>query len=351
MVHSLRSDNAEYEAWLRGQCDVVEKDLEHKHERMRKDPFVFLRATYFRWSKCIERLCPELADAPKTLSVGDTHVENFGTWRDAEGRLVWGINDFDEASAIAYSFDLVRLAASARLSPKINVGNREAAAAILSGYRAGLDGPRPVLLEELETWMGSYLSYTGELRRKYWTELEGYPDATPPPAVRRSLESCLPDGASVLRFASRVKGGGGLGRPRYLVIAMWRGGRIVREAKALVPSAWDWAHGTVASPRCLELATGRFRSPDPFLRVTDGFIIRRIAPDSRKIELSDEAGAELNLKMLRIMGFDLGAIHAAEPDVSERIRRDLDGRQDEWLHTAAKAAVTAVEQDFAEWTR
>jgi uncharacterized protein (DUF2252 family) len=24
-------------------------------------------------------------------------VENFGAWRDVEGRLIWGINDFDEA--------------------------------------------------------------------------------------------------------------------------------------------------------------------------------------------------------------------------------------------------------------
>jgi len=31
------------------------------------------------------------------LAVGDLHVENFGTWRDAEGRLIWGVNDFDEA--------------------------------------------------------------------------------------------------------------------------------------------------------------------------------------------------------------------------------------------------------------
>ena len=29
-------------------------------------------------------------DAPQVLSVGDLHLENFGTWRDADGRLVWG---------------------------------------------------------------------------------------------------------------------------------------------------------------------------------------------------------------------------------------------------------------------
>jgi hypothetical protein len=37
----------------------------------------------------------------------------------------------------------------------------------------------------------------------------------------------------------RVKGGGSLGRARYVAIAEWRGGHILREAKAIVPSAWD----------------------------------------------------------------------------------------------------------------
>jgi Uncharacterized protein conserved in bacteria (DUF2252) len=83
---------------------------------MASDPFVFLRATFFRWVKRIETLLPELAEAPSVLSVGDIHLENFGTWRDSEGRLVWGVNDFDEAAAIPYPFDLVRLAASIRLA-------------------------------------------------------------------------------------------------------------------------------------------------------------------------------------------------------------------------------------------
>ena len=47
------------------------------------------------------------------LCVGDLHVENFGVWRDAEGRLVWGVNDFDEACEAAFAGDLVRLLASA----------------------------------------------------------------------------------------------------------------------------------------------------------------------------------------------------------------------------------------------
>ena len=47
------------------------------------------------------------------LAVGDIHLENFGTWRDADGRLVWGVNDFDEAAEMPYVLDLIRLATSA----------------------------------------------------------------------------------------------------------------------------------------------------------------------------------------------------------------------------------------------
>ena len=47
--------------------------------------------------------CPELTSATKVLSVGDLHFENFGTWRDKEGRLAWGINDFDEAFELSYT--------------------------------------------------------------------------------------------------------------------------------------------------------------------------------------------------------------------------------------------------------
>jgi hypothetical protein len=62
-----------------------------------------------------------------------------------------------------------------------------------------------------------------------------------------------------------VKGTGGLGCPRFVAIAKWRGGRVVREAKALVPSAWEWAHNTFsAKSRFLDLAKDQFRSADLF---------------------------------------------------------------------------------------
>jgi uncharacterized protein (DUF2252 family) len=86
----VRESTIKYEAWLRQQLasDLVEKDLERKHDMMKQDAFVFLRATYWRWAEIICELCPELSSAPHVLGVGDIHVENFGTWRDVDGRLI-----------------------------------------------------------------------------------------------------------------------------------------------------------------------------------------------------------------------------------------------------------------------
>ena len=72
-------------------------------KKMADGAFQFLRATYWRWARSIYRVCPDLKERADVLAVGDVHVENFGTWRDAEGRLVWGMNDFDEAARMPYT--------------------------------------------------------------------------------------------------------------------------------------------------------------------------------------------------------------------------------------------------------
>src|SRR5438445_5345090 len=100
--------------------------------------FPFLRATFYRWMQRWPEVCPELAKAPAVLAVGDLHVENFGTWRDIEGRLIWGVNDFDEAYPMAYTNDLVRLAVSAHLAARtahLAVKTEDACDVILDGYR------------------------------------------------------------------------------------------------------------------------------------------------------------------------------------------------------------------------
>ncbi|KNB50828.1 DUF2252 domain-containing protein [Streptomyces caatingaensis] len=46
---------------------------------------------------------------------GDLHAENFGTYMDANGRLVFNVNDFDEAYVGPFLWDLKRFAASVAL--------------------------------------------------------------------------------------------------------------------------------------------------------------------------------------------------------------------------------------------
>jgi len=105
---------------------------------------------------------------------------------------------------------------------------------------------------------------------KFWKEVAGYPKAVPLRKIADALIASLPEDAEDVRFCSRVKGGGSLGRPRFVAIAFWRGGQVLREAKALVPSAWTWAHGGKSQTSSfLDLANGKYRAPDPFLKVSD----------------------------------------------------------------------------------
>src|SRR6266576_38989 len=134
---------ARYEAWLAERVPLVKADLAHKHRAMRAGIFPFLRATFYRWATRWRALAGDVAAAPTVLAVGDLHVENFGTWRDAEGRLVWGVNDFDEAWPLPYTSDLVRLATSALVAREyhdLEIDGKEAVGAILGGFRVALEG-------------------------------------------------------------------------------------------------------------------------------------------------------------------------------------------------------------------
>src|SRR5262245_7400356 len=160
-----------YEDWLQRQLkgDVVKSDLARKHEKMKEDPWVFLRATYWRWAETILDVCPDLAGAPEVLAIGDAHLEHFGTWRDVDGRLAWGVNDFDEAAPMPYTLDLVRLAASALLAGgQRHVTAESICAGILEGYADGLRDPRPIVLDRDYGWLREKVIVSEKARAKFW---------------------------------------------------------------------------------------------------------------------------------------------------------------------------------------
>ncbi|MFF2039274.1 DUF2252 domain-containing protein [Kitasatospora sp. NPDC058170] len=105
--------------------DLLAKDpaaFRVKFRKMAASAFAFYRGTAALYYA-------DLADGPfagygstfldeRTSRVwihGDLHAENFGTYLNAEGRLVFNVNDFDEAYVGAFTWDVQRLAASLAL--------------------------------------------------------------------------------------------------------------------------------------------------------------------------------------------------------------------------------------------
>jgi hypothetical protein len=78
-------------------------------------------------------------------------------------------------------------------------------------------------------------------------------------------------------------------------------------------------------------------------------IPRRIAADSRKIELGGDVGSKLKTDLLQAMGFDLASIHAAGSAGIGVLQHDLKTRPRNRLHDAAKTAAAAVEKDYEGW--
>src|SRR6266576_1026027 len=156
---------ARYEAWRAERVPLVKADLAHKHRAMSAGIFPFLRATFYRWATRWRALAGDVAAAPTVLAVGDLHVENFGTWRDSEGRLVWGVNDFDEAADLPFTADLVRLATSISIAiadtSHFNLSFADACSHLLEGYttairmaaKNGSSVLRPFVLAEEHSWL------------------------------------------------------------------------------------------------------------------------------------------------------------------------------------------------------
>jgi hypothetical protein len=343
-----------YEAWM-GQCTrVVEAHLRRKHRRMRDSSFGFLRGSYYRWAQLWPSLCRELHRAPRVLAVGDLHVDSFGTWRDSEGRLCWGVDDFDESYPLPYTNDLVRLAVSAKLmidSEHITIKLRDACAAILDGYRRTLrDGGCPIVLAEHETSLERLGVNTIRPPEEFWPTLQALPIPHRPMAraVRRLLERTLPDAHLDYRIVSREAGLGSLGQQRFVAIAHWNGGFIAREAKALVPSACAWLQGTVSHGQSFYQRTmaGAVRSRDPFQTIRGGWLIRRLSPDSNPIEIADLPRERDEHTLLNAMGSEAANVHLGSSRRVKSILVDLHRRKSSWLRAAAKDMATVMKREW-----
>jgi uncharacterized protein (DUF2252 family) len=88
-----------------------------RFRRMAADPFAFYRGAAPLFFADVSRREDRWADdrTSRVWIQGDLHAENFGTYMDGEGVLVFDVNDFDEAYLGHFTWDLQRFAASVAL--------------------------------------------------------------------------------------------------------------------------------------------------------------------------------------------------------------------------------------------
>jgi hypothetical protein len=326
---------------------------------MKQDPFSFFRATFYRWAQVWPEVCVDLATAPVLRAIGDLHVENFGTWRDSEGRLIWGINDFDEAYPFPYTNDLVRLAVSATLAiemKRLAIKPKEAYDTIVTGYTAGLkSGGQPFVLVQQHPWLRDIA--INKLRGPvgFWMKMEALPrvKGAMPTSARAALKQLLPDPGLSYSFRRRVSGFGNLGRPRFIALADWQGGKIAREAKALGPSACAWAGKrrgltTIFYQSMLDHAV---RCRDPFVRMEDNWLVRRLSPDCSRIELTSLPKKRDEGKLLFSMAFETANVHLGSPKAINAIHQDLAKRKAKWLRGAVEEMTRVTISDWTKWAR
>ncbi|CAN5662085.1 hypothetical protein BH10CYA1_BH10CYA1_51690 [soil metagenome] len=347
-----------YEQWMEDRIKVVSEDLAQKHTNMAEDAFRFMRGTYYRWAERFPKLLPQLNKAPVVNSVGDLHVENFGTWLDKKGRLIWGVNDFDEAYPLPYTNDLVRLLTSANMLREqglLKLSSKEATDIVLDGYQQSLkDGGKAFDLSEnkkLNKMAQSQMPKDSD----YWKELDQQVKVRPaknvPQDAKQALEESMPQPNLSLEYGERQAGMGSLGRLRIVARTEFDGETIAREAKALLPSASFFATGKTPEKNYFDQVTGNaVRVQNPLVTVHEGYMVRELAPTSSRIELGELSTKDAR-QLLWSMGYETANIHQGTKNAAGAILRDLNTRQNGWLVDAVKTMTESVNEEHKAWAK
>ncbi len=348
-----------YEVWMARCAPLVKQHLRDKHKKMKEDPFQFLRGTYYRWAQIWPLHCREVANAPSVLSVGDLHLNSFGTWRDAEGRLCWGVDDFDEAWRLPYTNDLVRLAASAKIARKLgllDVRTKDVCELIVTAYEQTLrEGGCPIVLAEQERHLEKLGIEALKTPKRFWEKLDQHPTIRGrlPRDVKLSLERTLPCKGLEYRVIQREAGLGSLGQQRFVAIARYDGGDIAREAKRVVPSASVWLNGRVAHCQSYyqKIINAAVRSHDPYQTISGSWLIRRLSPDSNPINIKDLPRERDEETLLQAMGTEAANVHIGNIGNPNLVLKDIRRREPDWLRRASKKMARIVMQEWKEYRK
>ncbi len=186
----------------------ADRELERlrlKYVAMAKSPFVFLRGTSRLFYERVGHLGVGPTSGPRAWQCGDLHLENFGTYvtgnglagnsqsdagqagdrvgvvtradqggggphrHSGPGRIVFDVNDFDEAVLAPFSLDILRLATSVLVAAETNGQSDKAAGEavrrVVMTYLVELSSAQPRTLD-VGAARGAIKDMMGELRQR-----------------------------------------------------------------------------------------------------------------------------------------------------------------------------------------
>ncbi|MGW7353462.1 DUF2252 domain-containing protein [Streptomyces sp. NPDC054784] len=373
-----------------------------KFRKMAASAFAFYRGTaclFYADQDAEKDGGPYLDDRTSRVWIhGDLHAENFGTYMDANGRLIFNVNDFDEAFVGPFTWDLKRFAASVALLgytkalsdeqitdlirtyaaayrervrslaagakgddiPSLNLDTAEGP--VLAALRAARAHTRFGLLEgmtEIREWErrfspgGGTVDLDSATRYKVLDAFDAYLDTVPGATAVR------PDAYRVKDVVGRRGIGiGSAGLPSYnilleghsdalendLVIYMKQAQTSAVSRHITDPAIRDYfrhgGHRTVISQRALQAHA------DPWLGWTEldgkGQLVAEVSPYAVDLDWSDLDSPEEISQVVADLGRATATMHAAADDESGHTLVPFSTER------AIDAAIAGDEDGFAE---
>jgi hypothetical protein len=97
-----------------------------------------------------------------------------------------------------------------------------------------------------------------------------------------------------------------------------------------------------------EILEWAIRCRDPFVRMRDRWIVRRLAPDCSRIELADLPKSRDEARLLYYMGWETANVHIGTVK-SKAISKYLEKQKGAWLENATGAMLKVTKADWKEW--
>jgi uncharacterized protein (DUF2252 family) len=317
-----------------------------KKQRLTSSAHGFLRGSAPLFYEILARR-PDLAAGPGAAGwiVGDMHLENVGAYRDDEGSVVFGLNDFDDATLGPLRFDVLRLSTSVVLASTglSRTGTQAIALAerLVGAYLQAIAGggapraPKPIadLVDKVKARSRKQLldeRAPEEHGRRRFVRGERYLDLPPDLAARvpalladyvKALGDRAPDKASGYKLedsAFRIAGNGSLGVMRVALLVRDHDGdeRLLELKEARDPSSEALfqappGHWTHPAERCVAGARALCEAPPRMLAAVQSgdlsFYGRRLFPQEDKLDLAGAADLD---GIVDYVGHRLGEAHA-----------------------------------------